>query len=158
MTDPACLPPGGGVSFQANMRGTKAKRAAVGVSVVLASLVVIPVASAHPTTTFYACVKVVSPDDDPCVDRAEGGSGAKIWVNASVTPRHANSQASVWALRPHGEWAKVARVPVEQGRMRYCWVPSEADVYNRTSWQWRFVIPRHASSDTVKVRIRDADF
>jgi hypothetical protein len=42
--------------------------------------------------------------------------------------------------------------------MRWRWTPGEDDVYNFTAWRFRFVIPGHGVSDTVKVRVRSDEF
>jgi hypothetical protein len=127
---------------------------------VLGLLAVPSVALTHPTTSFDACAKEVTVNVYPCTDKAEAGPGSNMMLKAVVTPRHAKSRATVWALRPHAaEWHKAGFALVRLGgRTRYYWGPDESDVYNNTSWRFRFALPGHGHSDTVKVRVRSADF
>lgn len=116
-------------------------------------------AVAHPTDTFDLCAKPKGVAGEPCVNRVEVGRGAKVVFRADVRPSHADARARVWQLRPHADWEKVDIIDVtSDGRARWRWTPREDDIFNYTSWRFRFVIPSHGTSDTVMVRVRSDEF
>jgi hypothetical protein len=118
-----------------------------------------PTASAHQPTEFGACAK---PVDSVCATRIQVRvSGSYVVVlRARVRPPHEGATARVWRLRPHSdEWKKVALRRVrEQGRIRWAWSLGDEDIYNFTPWRFRFAIPHHGHSDTVRVLIRSSEF
>ena len=118
-----------------------------------------PVAAAHPATGFDACVTVRGASGEGCRNEVEAGRGTNLVFKAVVQPSHDRKVARGWLLRPHSRsWEKVTLVDARDGRMRWRWVPRKGDIYNYTPWRFRFVIPGHGSSDTVKVRVRSEEF
>jgi len=124
----------------------------VGVSALAA-----PVAIAHPAKRFDACVRA-RVAGERCANSAEAGRGTPLAFKAVVRPNHNSEDARMWRLRPHTDWEKVGRVDIQDGRMSWGWVPREGDTYNFTAWRFRFVIPGHGHSDTVKVHVRSDEF
>jgi len=86
-------------------------------------------------------------------------AGDATYVRATLRPRHAGHIARLWRIEPRAAgWEKVAAVRVrDEGRLGYRWETSFDDVHNFTSWQFRYVLPRHGHSDTVKVRVITPD-
>jgi hypothetical protein len=116
-------------------------------------------AAGHGTRIFDACVTNARVGQ-PCLNRATVIARNSAFVRAHIRPRHAGYVARLWRLEPRAtEWTKVARVRVrKEGRVGYRWETTEDDIHNFTSWRFRYVLPRHGHSDTVKVRVITPDF
>jgi hypothetical protein len=115
-------------------------------------------AVAHQTRVFDACVTVARAGQ-PCRNKVTVIARDAAYVRAHMRPLHAGAIARLWRLEPRAtEWIKVARVRVrDEGRMSYRWDPSDSDIHNFTSWRFRYVLPQHGHSDTVKIRVITPD-
>lgn len=124
------------------------------VTIILVSLFVwlSSAASGHPTQTFNACVTKQS---SRCVDALGAFAGEVVNVKAHhISPNHEGALARLWMLEPHHEWTKVALVRVRpEGRLSWNWQTTQDDIYPFRPWNFRYVLPGHGHSDTVRVKV-----
>lgn len=115
-------------------------------------------AVSHPTSSFDACVRHGA---DRCRNSSVVIARDAVYVMAHhIRPTHAGDVARLWRLEPRADaWSPVAHVRVRpEGRLKWRWETSDEDIHNFTSWRFRYVLPGHGHSDTVKVRVITPDF
>jgi hypothetical protein len=128
-------------------RRARALAASALASSILVASILGPVAVAHPTDTFDACL--TRADVDVCDDTFSYVYGDTVVLRAEVSPVH--DEAFVLRKAPYGRWERVDVVAIsEDGGLRWRWRTHRRDAVQDAPYLLRFRIPGHGRSDAVE--------
>lgn len=109
-----------------------------------------PVAAAHPTEEFDACLTASGAGF--CEDILSYLYGDTVVLRGTVSPDHA--RAIVLVRPPRSDrWERWGSVPIEGGAMVFRWRTHRPDADQLRPYRMRFLIRGHGQSDIVKAYV-----
>ncbi len=123
------------------------------VPLIVAAALPMPAVRAHPLRVFDACAaqREYGP---PCSDTEHYLAGDWVYLRTYLKPRHSGKVVLVWRREPGSGrgWERVGSDRVNRnGISRWVWDTSRDDAKGDAAYRFRFSLPRHGTSDVVRV-------